>query len=336
LKAVRERAHDMGRYCLNIHATYACAHSGACCTSGWPIPVERPLQSAVARHLLPVAGQAFRTAAAPDGSQVSILATTESGDCVFFERERGRLCAVHRTMGAALLPAACRNFPRVALRDARGVFVTLSHYCPTAAQLLVPDRDIAIVQAPLTLTLDDQVEGLDATGVLPPLLRPGMLMTLDGYSAWEDAAVATLNDRALTARAAVRVIDAATAAATGWRPGGGSLCGWIEAAFVSAREAARTTTSDDRSFSTLEHAAKRFLAAHVFANWSAYQAGGIGAVVQWVESALETLEAQMAAARGAGGTEEEAFITAVRQTDFQLRHIRTDVSSGSLSPLRRD
>jgi hypothetical protein len=28
-------------YALSIHADYACRHSGACCTSGWPIPAER-------------------------------------------------------------------------------------------------------------------------------------------------------------------------------------------------------------------------------------------------------------------------------------------------------
>jgi hypothetical protein len=29
-------------YCLSIHADYACRRSVACCTSGWPIPVETP------------------------------------------------------------------------------------------------------------------------------------------------------------------------------------------------------------------------------------------------------------------------------------------------------
>jgi len=326
----------MGRYCLSIHAAYACAHSGACCTAGWPIPVEAPLLSAVERKLLPVSGQPFRAVSAPDGSRISILATTAAGSCVFFEPERGRLCAIHRTMGSGLLPGACRNFPRVALRDPRGVFVTLSHYCPTAAGLLLHDRDIAIVAAPPSLTLDDDVEGLDATGVLPPLLRPGMLMTLDGYSAWEHEAIATLNDRRLTARGAVRVIDTATSAATCWRPGGESLASWIESAFAGARDMAAKTPRCGGSFSTLEPAAKRFLAAHAFASWAGYQAGGIGAVAHSVAAALDSLEIEMAAARTAGETGDAAFLTAVRRTDFRSRHTHTDVSSGSLSPLRRD
>ena len=38
---------------LNFHAAYSCHHSGACCSSGWPIPVERdrviPIRSLAAR-----------------------------------------------------------------------------------------------------------------------------------------------------------------------------------------------------------------------------------------------------------------------------------------------
>src|SRR6185436_6391704 len=132
------------------------------------------------------------TVSAADGSRLSILATREDGACVFFEPLAGRLCAVHRTVGPRLLPSACRNFPRIALRDPRGVFVTLSHYCPTAARLLLRDQDLAIVDAPASITLDGEVEGLDATGVLPPLLRQGMLMSLDAYDTWEREAVATL------------------------------------------------------------------------------------------------------------------------------------------------
>ena len=323
----------MPSYCLNIHAGYACAHTGACCTAGWPIPVEAPLLTAVERKLLTAAAPPFRTATASDGTLLSILAVTDDGSCVFFEADRGRLCAVHRTMGPELLPAACRNFPRVAMRDPRGLFVTLSHYCPTAARLLIQDRDLAIIEAPLSLTLDGAVEGLDATGVLPPLLRPGMLMSLDACTRWEHEAVATLNDRALTARAAVRTIADATADAACWRPGGETLSRRIDDAFALARRRAERAPA---TTGRLEHAARSFLAAHAFANWSAYQAGGIGASAAALSSALAALEGHLAAQRAAHASEEDAFIAAVRAADFQLRHTRTDVSSGSLSPLRRD
>ena len=31
----------MSVFCLSQHAGYLCCHSGACCTSGWPIAVVR-------------------------------------------------------------------------------------------------------------------------------------------------------------------------------------------------------------------------------------------------------------------------------------------------------
>ena len=319
--------------CLSIHAGYACAHAGACCTAQWPIPSEQPLIDAVRRSMVPVTGTPFETVSAADGSRLSILATTEDGACVFFEPLAGRLCAVHRTVGPRLLPSACRNFPRIALRDARGVFVTLSHYCPTAARLLLHDQDLAIVEAPVSLTLDDTVEGLDATGVLPPLLRPGMLMSLDAYDTWEREAITTLNDRRLTARDAVNAIGAATAAACEWRPASGALSRTIEDAFAAARQAAGGSAEVSRR----ERAVKRFLGAHAFASWAAYQNGGLGAVAGAIHATLEQFEQALAAApRDTDTAADDTFITAVRQTDFHSRHARTDVGAGSFSPLRRD
>jgi hypothetical protein len=267
---------------------------------------------------VPVNGTPFEAVSAANGSRLSILATTDDGACVFFEPQGGRLCAVHRTAGPNLLPSACRNFPRIALRDPRGVFVTLSHYCPTAARLLLLDQDLAIVDAPVPLTLDGAVEGLDATDVLPPLLRPGMLMSLDAYDTWEREAVATLNDRGLPPAEAVTAISAATAAASEWRPGERELGAAIEDAFAGARQAAARHPPASR----MEHAVKSFLAAHAFASWAAYQQGGLLA----------------AAAAGLDGNRnaDDTFIDAVRQTDFFLRHAHADVGAGSLSPLRRD
>ena len=321
------------RHCLSMHAGYACAHAGACCTAQWPIPVEQPLIDAVRAGKVPVNGTPFETVSATDGRRLSILTTTGDGACVFFEPRAGRLCAVHRTVGPALLPSACRNFPRIALRDPRGVFVTLSHYCPTAARLLLLDQDLSIVDAPARLTLDGEVEGLDAADVLPPLLRPGMLMSLDAYDTWEREAVATLNDRTLPPAAAVTAISAATAAVRDWRPGEGDLSAAIEDAFAEARKAA----AGKRPVSRIEHAIKSFLAAHAFASWAAYQQGGLSAAAAAVQAALTALERALATGRrDEKQSADETFITAVRQTDFLLRHAHTDVSAGSFSPLRRD
>ena len=96
-------------------------------------------------------------------------------------------------------------------------------------------------RCPRALTLDGEVEGLDATGVLPPLLRPGMLMSLDAYHTWEREAVATLNDRRLPPSEAVTAISSATAACSEWRPGSAELSAAIEDAFVQARRAAVDT-----------------------------------------------------------------------------------------------
>ena len=68
-----------------------------------------------------------------------------------------------------MLPSACRHFPRVYLRDARGDLLTLSHFCPTAASLLFEPGPVGVIDAPRPLALDEPIEGLDAREVLPPL-----------------------------------------------------------------------------------------------------------------------------------------------------------------------
>jgi len=62
-----------------------------------------------------------------------MLAAHEDGTCRFHE---GRLCAIHRQLGPRALPIACRQLPGQALRGGRGTFISLSHFCPTAAGLL--------------------------------------------------------------------------------------------------------------------------------------------------------------------------------------------------------
>jgi Fe-S-cluster containining protein len=299
----------MTAYCLSIHAGYRCASSGMCCTAGWPIPVEERLLPLLrADGLLPNTG-APRLRTLPLPVNGSRLATAVSGDgaCAFFEPARGRLCAIHRISGAHRLPAACRSFPRIALRDGRGLFITLSHYCPTAARMLLSPGPLRIVQAPASLSLDGDVEGLDATTVLPPLLRPGMLLDLEGYTAWEEQAMAVLDDRRLPAPAALSVIRAATEAATRWQPGGPRLADSIVRGF----DAARDRSSSEPLSGRLEHATKAFLAAHLFASWAAYQNGGLMAICDEVERAHGLIGVQ---------TTDDGFIEAVRKADLCLRH----------------
>lgn len=313
----------MPAYCLNLHARYRCAHSGDCCTAGWPIPAEPALAHVLARRGLGAAWtaeRAFEEQPGPDGP-MRVLRTKDGHACVFYEDD-GRRCGVHRVAGEEVLPSACRNFPRVTLHDSRGLFITLSHFCPTAAALLLEVDAIAIVEAPASLTLNGAVEGLDATGVLPPLLRPGMLADLSGYGAWERAAIAAFDDPVHDVDSALAVIAAATGDICAWRPGAETLGDRVDSAFERAGLRASSPASPP---APLDRPIKAFLAAHLFGSWSAYQDGGLSAVVRAVDRAYEVLRGEL---------RRSSFIPAVRAADFHLRHSRTDVRSRSLSPLR--
>ena len=141
-------------FSLDVHASYACRHSGACCTAGWAIPVEP--------HVRPIAGSAW-------------LVPNADGACPQYDRP-SRLCRIHRDHGESMLPVSCHHFPRRALTDDRGTFVTLSHFCPTAAALLVDARKpLTIVSNPPAFRPERGYEGLDARGEWPPLVRPDVL-----------------------------------------------------------------------------------------------------------------------------------------------------------------
>jgi Fe-S-cluster containining protein len=296
--------------CLSFHAAYACEHAGACCAAPWLVPVEREtLARLQARGFTSPGDSRVRPLDPPVNGLAQALATTPDGSCVFFDKEDGRLCRIHRDCGAELLPSACRAFPRVALRDGRGLSITLSHYCPTAARLLLTAGDILIVDAPDSLSLGGAVEGLDATAVLPPLLGPGMLMDLEGYARWEQEAIAVLNDRQVTAATALAVLRAATQETWEWQPGNETLGERASGAFARARDAHGLAPGE---VPRLEHATKAFLAAHLFASWAAYQQGGLFAVVEAVDAASALV--------GSGHPDEASFLDAVRNADLRLRH----------------
>ena len=254
-----------------------------------------------------IAGSRRPPATSRDDPPVLTLGVDERGACLCYDERGGRLCAIHRDAGPELLPSACRNFPRVTLRDPRGIFITLSHYCPTAAAMLLDAAPIAIVDAPPSISLDGRVEGLDATGVMPPLLRPGMLTDLDGYAAWEREAIAVFGERELSACAAVRTIRDATVEVCGWSPGGDSLTAHVERVFARARTRGRSGDHSD-----FEQPLKAFLAAHLFASWAVYRPHGLIAAVESVESAFRLV--------GDSFEDDETFIEAVRSVDLRLRH----------------
>lgn len=176
-------------FALSAHATYQCRHSGACCTAGWGIPVET--------HLQPTLGLTWII---PDAD----------GTCPEYDRPSG-LCRIHRAHGEAMLPQSCHHFPRRARIDDRGISVSLSLYCPTAATMLLDAHDpLDIVTNPEAFPASRGYDGLDASGDWPPLLRPDVLFDLDSFAAWERYLVRTLADSPESVPSTLaRVADAA-------------------------------------------------------------------------------------------------------------------------------
>jgi hypothetical protein len=287
-----------------------------------------------------------------------MLGVRSNGSCVFFEEDQGRLCAVHRELGAEWLPAACRQFPRVVLHDARGTLISLSHFCPTAAALLLSPSGMQIVDAPTTLALHGGLEGFDARGALPPLLNPGMLTDPGGYGAWERRAIGVLARDDLTAAQAIETIAAATRAVQVWRPGPKTLRDVVEREFdvapvgntrdeLDADEARvrlavasvphdlpclppferyRQTWQDvSEWWYQADRAVRAYLAARLFGNWVAYYGPGLHAIVEYLRISLSVLK--MEAARyssrssGAANTWQTTLEPAIRNADLLLVHL---------------
>jgi len=206
---------------LSIHADYGCRKSGACCRSGWDIPVESDfearLDAAVASGTLGVRGPWSRAVPGLPHRARVVLRVTGAGDCVFYEQGELRLCAVHRQLGAEALPSACRQFPRVALLTPLGVSVTLSHYCPTAAGLLFrEDAPLAVVTDAPAFPPSWSYEGLDARDALPPLARPGVLMSWAAHERFEQHAVARLAREELSPEGALAALAATAERLRAW------------------------------------------------------------------------------------------------------------------------
>src|SRR5262245_28510261 len=194
----------MAVYSLSIHADYRCRHSGACCTADWDVPVELPLyktlDEALSSGRVAPAGRPDENTTVlivedqlPDET-AAMVARTATGDCVFYHRNSG-LCVIHRDLGEPMLPATCRHFPRLAVRDARGTFISLTHYCPTAAaSLFREDVALGIVEGPAAFP-EAPYEGLVVSDQdWPPLLRPDVLADPGSYTAWEWHMVARCAD----------------------------------------------------------------------------------------------------------------------------------------------
>ncbi len=299
-------------FALSFHAAYACRDRGACCTAGWPIPIEAReltrVEHAIADGRLPLPPGTVTFVRPRDApADTPALVATTGGACVFYRHSRARHCDIHHALGHGALPLACRQFPRVSVVDPRGVSVTLSHYCPTAADLLEGGADASIVETPVACPPGAEYVGLDMREALPPALRPGMLMDWEAWWRWEARAVSTIA-RAADPETALAQLSAAVEHARGWHPGQGALIDRVDAAFDAAgRDAAARRIDppvDDivaavpedlrpgafdalgrRSTPMTRHAHQRFLMAHAFANWTAHLGEGLRSWLRSIEAA---------------------------------------------------
>jgi len=353
-------------YSLSIHADYRCRHSGECCSADWDVPVELPiyrsLQEAVAAGTLAVARDAEGLepfVVGPDLPEdaAAMFERTDRGACVFFDRGPN-LCIVHRDLGASALPSTCRHFPRIAVRDARGTSISLSHFCPTAAAMLFRDDvPVTVVEAPIAFPAAEY-EGL-TVGLedLPPLLTPRMLMDHEGYAAWERHMVARAADltRAPESVLATLARDARVLAA--WTPGPGSLAEAVDRLpvdYVAATppedlaDSLRLFTQvmaavpDDLkpepdeadvpeayrhwirpAWPDLGSAVNRYIAAKAFASWTAYQGRGVATIVRGLEAAVALVRVE--ASRQCRDTrrvlDAAQLLEAFRAADFALNHL---------------
>lgn len=241
-------------FALGMHADWRCQHSGACCSSGWPIPVDALRRARIGDALRDgtlvgapvgaaardpfVAADDTSTTGADAETPLTLLAVTPGGHCVFHDEE-ARRCGVQRALGHDALPLACRMFPRVCLSDARGVRISLSHYCPSAAARLFDEdgdasggegegaredaRRLRIVRAPAAFPAQGEYDGLDAREAFPPLLRPGVLLDWETADALERFGVDRFADRAASPEAALDRFAALCEALRVWRAADGPL-----------------------------------------------------------------------------------------------------------------
>ena len=206
---------------LSIHADYRCRSSGACCRSGWDIPVEPAAEERIHEgmghgRLRPALAWARPARGLPQRARV-LLRVLPSGECVFLEHGTPRLCAVQRQLGAAAMPSACRQFPRIATLTPTGVSLTLSHYCPTAATLLFRDDvALAVVSDPPAFPASWPYDGLDARDAFPPLLRPGVLTSWAAHARLEEHAVAVLGREDVSVGQALTQLAAEAEALRAW------------------------------------------------------------------------------------------------------------------------
>jgi hypothetical protein len=352
-------------FALSVHAAWRCRSSLRCCTSGWAIPVEpavrRRIETAAACGRLPLEEAAAR--ARPGGAMGATswlprrggrrwLATTDEGRCMFLEH-RGT-CGLQRSLGEAAQPVSCRQFPRVAVIEDRGIHVSLTHYCPSAAALLF-DSDAPLARVENAFAPERAYEGLDVRGAVAPWLRPGVWLDPEARDAFETAALARL-ESAPSPEAALAALRAGVERAVRWTPGDGPLARWVARSFGEADErhpgpaafaaaaaalrsvdacappALRASPEGDTAWAPAEaqwvvpawagfsRPLRAWLSARLVASWVLWQGDGVRAVVRALELGLLALRALCAreAAREQRPLDRALLAAAIGETDLRL------------------
>jgi hypothetical protein len=197
-------------------------------------------------------------------------------------------------------------FPRSVLIDRRGTFISLSHFCPTAASLLFEDGPpAAIVEAPASLADVGPLDGLDARQAWPPLLTPGVLMDLESYDAWERLGLELLAREGVPPGASLAALERTAVRIASWTPGEEPLLHRVLDAFATVAPPTDILAAHDM-------AVKRWLASRVFACWIAYQRDGLKAIVRYLADCYDTFVAEFARNHDA--------LEAIRQSDLRIMH----------------
>ena len=312
----------MKTFWLSTHLDYACRHSGACCRARWPIPIERDRAAAVSNAIASGRVSAplewFRIEPGSPDDVSGVLAQQPSGACIFHRPASRAVAGAPAAGGCAIhewRPRSCEHFPFVCVIDPRGVHVTLSHYCPTAAGMLFEDNETRVVEGQPVLEDGRIPEGLDARESLPPADgRGARLLSWEDVTAFESALVARLSgDADVPDAPSLDLFERVRSAVLpGWS--------WPEAPAAAAgpwRELAAP------SWGRWSAVIGRYLSAKAHASWAMCLGDGFHAVERLVDLARVVLQVEVVRACVAHDAplDRTQLIDAVRQSDLLLVHL---------------
>lgn len=160
---------------------YACSHCGYSCQG---LDVELSLPEA--QGLLAIDEASVRRSEVPAALDEPLGSATprfwlqkrSCNSCHFLDEQEGGRCELHRRLGAAAKPTACREFPFRAVQTPGGVFVGASFACQAIATSYGP----MLSEAPDVRVLE----------LSPYPLAPGLGFQWDQYLDWETSLLESL------------------------------------------------------------------------------------------------------------------------------------------------